>query len=216
MLELIHESEEFLNTKERITVDLMKDGRDFLENFEKNHAILKETTAIIYRFFKRCDKLPQNTFKLFIAAYFIVSRHPKAFPMHDSKENFCQKFGIKLSALEYSVRRIEEVLKLKKILDDKNYPYYFDPQRDLYFQLVKKIAESKVEAAMMNFLINHQPINSQIIAEELISEVIFEKKWYPEELFRQFFEILHVIIEDFLFNYEEYQEYIQLQHMYLI
>lgn len=216
MLELIHEKEEILNTKELITIDLMKDGQDFLENFEENHTILKQTTSLIYRFLKKCDKLPHNTLKFFIAAYYIILRHPKAFPLHDSKEEFCENFGIKLSALEYSVNRIEEVLKLKKILDDKNYPYYLNPNQDLCFHLIKKIAESKVESAMMNFLLYHKPINSQILAEELVSETILERKWYPEELFRQFFEIFIELVEENLKTYKEYKEYVELQKKYLL
>ena len=216
MLELIHEKEEILNTKELITIDLMKDGQDFLENFEENHTILRQTTSLIYHFLKKCDKLPHNTFKFFIAAYYIVLRHPKAFPLHDSKEEFCENFGIKPSSLEYTVSRIEEVMKLKKILDDKNYPYYLNPNKDLYFHLIKKIAETKVESAIMDFYLYHNPINSQILAEELVSEIIFEKKWYPEELFRQFFDVFLELVEEILKKSGEYNEYVELQKRYLL
>ncbi len=34
---------------------------------------------------------------------------------------------------------------------------------------------------MMNFLLCHQSINSQILSEELVYEVVFEQKAFPEE-----------------------------------
>jgi len=61
---------------------------------------------------------------------------------------------------------------------------------------------------MMSFLVMHQPINSQILTEELVNVVIFEQKAFPEELFRQLFEIAFEYVEaEFL----DYNEYLKLQ-----
>ena len=61
---------------------------------------------------------------------------------------------------------------------------------------------------MMSFLVWHQPINSQILTEELVNEAIFKQKAFPEELFRQLFEIAFEYVEN---EFLDYKEYIKLQ-----
>ncbi|MHA1842915.1 MAG: hypothetical protein ACTSWE_01440, partial [Promethearchaeota archaeon] len=206
MLEIIQENKSIYKTREIILIEFLKDGHDFLKEFEIDPILAQESISLIYHFFKKCSRIPHNAYKFFIAAYYIIERHPKAFPNHKSKKKFCKKFGIKVSALEYSVQRIESELSLIKILDDKNYPYYFQPRRDICFQLVKRIAEKKVDTAMMNFWLKNDIINPHFLTEELVNEIIFERKFYPEELFRQFYEIFYEVILNLLDQYEEYHE----------
>lgn len=204
MLELINLNQEVLNTKDRITIDLIKDGQEFLEEFDINRNFLLDAISIIYRFLKLNGKIPHNLYKFFIAAYYIISRHPRAFPLHESKKKFCRKFGIQPSSLDYSVEKIIGVLNIRKILDEKNYPYFFDLKTDVGFKLCKSIIKVEVERTMMNFLLYHQPINSQILAEDLIAKIIFEMEIFPEELFRQFYDVIFDLVEDSLQDYYEY------------
>jgi hypothetical protein len=214
MLELINIKQDKLNTKDQIIIDLLKDGLEFLEEYDIDYEIIIDTASIIYRFLKKNNKkIPHNLYKFFIAAFYIVSRHPQAFPAHESKKKFCKKFGIKLSSLDYSVEKLTYNLNYIKILDDKNYPYYMDLKTDIGFKLAKSIVKQEVDKAMMNFLLNHQPINAQILCEELITKLVFEMNIFPEELFRQFYEIIFELIERHL---KEYYEYIELQQNYFI
>lgn len=203
MLELIPQNQE-LNTRDQIIIDIIKDGKDFLEQFELNHRILLDAVSIIYRFLKINGKIPHNLYKFFIAAYYIVGRHPWTFPAHESKKRFCRRFGIQTSSLDYSVEKIIGTLKISKILDAKNYPYYLDKKNDVGFKLAKNVIKNEVDNAMMEFLIYNQPINSQILSEDLTNKIIFEMKIFPEELFRQFYEIILPLVEVFLHDYYEY------------
>ena len=106
----------------------------------------------------------------------MISRHPFSFPAHESKKNFCQKFGLPVSSLEYCVEKITDSLNYIKILDDMNFPYFVDPKRDISLNVIKKLIKSKVDKAMISFLLSHQSINSQILTEELVYEVIIEQK----------------------------------------
>ncbi len=213
MLELINENLELLNTKDRITIDLIKDGLEFMEQFEVKNELLLDTVSIVYRYLRITGKIPHNLYKYFIAAYYIVCRHPRAFPAHEPKKKFCQKFGMEENSLDYTVDRLVSVLELKKLLDDRNFPYFFYPRNDLGFKVAKRILKDNVEKAMMNFLLYSQPINSQILCEELVTKLIFEMEIFPEELLRQFYELLFDIIEKEL---RDYREYVQLQDRYFI
>ncbi|MFX1339584.1 MAG: hypothetical protein ACFFDK_13310 [Promethearchaeota archaeon] len=213
MLELINIKQDNLNTKDQIIIDFLKEGYEFLEGFDINYEIILDCISIIYRFLKNNSKVPHNLYKFFIAAYYIVFRHPQAFPAHESKKRFCKKFGIQQSSLDYSVEKLTYELNFVKILDDKNYPYYMDLKTDIGFKLAKSIVKQEVDKAMMNFLLNDQPINLQILCEELITKLVFEMNVFPEELFRQFYEIIFELIEIYL---KDYYEYIELQQNFFI
>jgi hypothetical protein len=213
MLELYTPDYEIINTKERITIDLLKDGQDFLEQFDINNDFLLDTSSLVYKYLRNNGKIPHNLFKFFIAAYYIISRHPFTFPAHETKQEYCEKFGLQVSSLEYCVEKITDSLNYIKILDDMNFPYFVDPKRDIALNVIKKLIKSKVDKAMMNFLLCHQSINSQILSEELVHEVVFEQKAFPEELFRQLYEIVFEYVErEFL----DYNQYIKMQKKYFI
>ena len=213
MLELLDVKKEKLNTKNQIIIDLLKDGQEFLEEFDISYEIIMDTVSLLYRFLSNSDKIPHNLYKFFIAAYYIISRHPQAFPAHDSKKKFCRKFGIQPNSLEYSVEKLICKLNIVKILDDKNYPYFLDLKSDIGFKLAKNIVKQEVDKAMMCFLLNHQPLNSQILCEDLITKLVFEMNIFPEELFRQFYEIIFDLVENYL---QDYYEYVELQQKFFI
>lgn len=212
MLELYTPQFEDINTKERITIDLIVDGQKFLQQYDINKELLLDTVSVVYKYLRTNGKIPHNLYKFFIAAYYIISRHPFAYPAHETKKTFCQKFEIQISALDYCVEKVVESLNYIRILDDMNFPYYIDPKRDISLNFIKSLIKSKVDKAMMNFLIYHQPINSQILAEELVNEAVFKQKAFPEELFRQLFDIAFEYIES---EFLEYKEYVRLQKRYL-
>lgn len=213
MLELYTSQYEDINTKERITIDLIKDGQEFLQQFDINMEYLVDTISVVYKYLRNNDKIPHNLFKFFIAAYYIISRHPFAFPVHEPKKDFCEKFNLPVSSLDYCVEKIVDSLNYIKILDDMNFPYFVDPKRDICLKFIKNLIKSKVNKAMMTFLVWHQPINSQILTEELVSKIIFEQKAFPEELFRQLFDIAFEYVEN---EFLDYKEYVKLQKKYFI
>ncbi len=213
MLELYPTNYEILNTKDRITVDLIKDGEEFLRQFDINQDFILDTVSLIYRYLRIKGKIPHNLYKFYIAAYYIVTRHPFAFPAHESKKDFCKKFNLQISSLEYCVDRFVSIFGYIKILDDMNFPYFIDPERDLSLEIIKNIVKSKIEAAMMKFLLYNKPINSQILTEELVSDIVFEHKAFPEELFRQLYDIISILIEE---EFTDHNEYVMLQQKYFI
>ncbi|MCK4384271.1 MAG: hypothetical protein KAW66_13310, partial [Candidatus Lokiarchaeota archaeon] len=80
MLELYIPDYEISNTKDRITIDLIKDGEEFLKQFDIDQDFVLDTVSLIYRYLRIKRKIPHNLYKFFIAAYYIVTRHPFAFP----------------------------------------------------------------------------------------------------------------------------------------
>jgi len=145
--------------------------------------------------------------------YYIVIRHPFAFPVHETKKEFCKRFNLEISSLEYCVDKIVSSFGYIKILDDMNFPYFIDPQRDLSLEIVKNIVKSKIETAMMKFLLYHKPLSSQILTEELVSDIVFEHHAFPEELFRQLYDIVSNLVEA---EFIEHNQYVKLQQKYFI
>ena len=213
MLELYTPDYEILNTKDRITIDLIKDGENFLKQFDINEDFILDTVSIIYRYLRIKGKVPHNLYKFYIAAYYIVTRHPFAFPVHETKKDFCKQFNLEISSLEYCVDKIVSRFGYIKILDDMNFPYFIDPERDLSLEIIKNIVKSKIEAAMMKFLLYNKPVNSQILTEQLVSDIVFEHKAFPEELFRQLYGIVSNLVEE---QFTDYNKYVLLQQKYFV
>ena len=213
MLELYPTEFEVINTKDRITIDLIKDGEDFLTQFDINKDFVLDTVSLVYRYLRANSKIPHNLYKFFIAAYYIVTRHPFAFPAHQSKKDFCKMFNLEISSLEYCVKKIISRFGYIKILDDMNFPYFIDPERDLSLEIIKNIVKSKIEATMMKFLLYNKPVNSQLLTEELVCDIIFEHKAFPEELFRQLYDIVSNLVEE---EFTDHNEYVMLQQKYFI
>ncbi len=213
MLELYPTNYEISNTKDRINIDLIKDGEEFLKKFDINQDFILDTVSLIYRYLRIKGKIPHNLYKFYIAAYYIVTRHPFAFPAHESKKDFCKKFNLQISSLEYCVEKIITIFGYIKILDDKNFPYFIDPKRDLSLSIIKNIVKSKIDASMMKFLLYNRPINSQILTEELVCDIVFEHKAFPEELFRQLYDIVATLVDE---EFTDYDDYVVLQQKYLI
>ncbi len=214
MLELAQYKEQILSTKDRITIDLIKQGEEFISEFDVCHGLLIDTVTIIYKYLKSIDTFPQNLFKFYIAAFYISARHPKAFPKHEKKADFCRKFGMKQSSLEYCVKKIVGTLNFITIYDDMNFPYYIDLENDIGYKLMANVIKQRTDKALMNFFLYHQPVNSQILAESLTNKVVNSMKLFPEGLFRQFFNLIFEMIEDQLQDF--YYNYIDLQKKYFI
>jgi len=89
----------------------------------------------------------------------------------------------------------------------------FDPERDLSLEIIKNIVKSKIESAMMKFLLYNKQVNSQILTEELVSDIVFEHKAFPEELFRQLYNIVSNLVEE---KFTDHNEYVMLQQKYFI
>ena len=213
MLELYQPEIEVLNTKDRITIDLIKDGEDFLTQFDIDKDFVLDTVSLAYRYLRAKSKIPHNLYKFFIGAYYIVTRHPFAFPAHESKKDSCSKFNLEISSLEYCVDKITSIFNYIKIFDDETFPYFIDPARDLSLKIIKNIVKTKIEATMMKFLLYDKPINSQLLTEELVCDIVFDHKAFPEELFRQLYDIIAVLVNE---EFSEHNKYIRMQQKYFI
>ena len=66
---------------------------------------------------------------------------------------------------------------------------------------------------MMKFLLYHKPLSSQILTEELVSDIVFEHHAFPEELFRQLYDIVSNLVEA---EFIEHNQYVKLQQKYFI
>ena len=66
MLELYPPQYKKINTKERITIDLIRDGQEFLQEFDINTEYLLDTISVVYKYLRNNGKIPHNLFKFFI------------------------------------------------------------------------------------------------------------------------------------------------------
>jgi len=197
---------ELINTKERVIVEIINKGQSHLEDLGIPKKISVYVSSIMFRFLQE-SKIPQNILNYFAAALYIAQRHPLSFPLHKKKSKFCNLYLIEESSLDYCVNELIRKLKFRKILDDKNYPYFIDPL-DLGLKVVKNLVKKECQETLMQFFSNSIPINTQILSEKLTTMSVFEMRVFHEELFRQIYEVIYDLVLDEL---KEYNDYINMQ-----
>jgi len=197
---------ELINTKERVIVEIINKGQSHLEDLGIPKKISVYVSSIMFRFLQE-SKIPQNFLNYFAAALYIAQRHPLSFPLHKKKSKFCNLYLIEESSLDYCVNELIRKLKFRKILDDKNYPYFIDPL-DLGLKVVKNLVKKECQETLMQFFSNSIPINTQILSEKLTTMSVFEMRVFHEELFRQIYEVIYDLVLDEL---KEYNDYINMQ-----
>ncbi len=197
---------ELINTKERVIVEIINKGQSHLEDLGIPKKLTVYASSIMFRFLQE-NKIPQKFLNYFSAALYIAQRHPLSFPLHKKKSKFCNLYLIEESSLDYCVNEIIRKLNFRKILDDKNYPYFIDPL-DLGLKVIKNLVKKECQEALMQFFSSSIPINTQILSEKLTTMSVFEMKIFHEELFRQIYEIIYDLVSSEL---KEYSDYVKLQ-----
>ena len=117
----------------------------------------------------------------------------------------------KAKALIGTVLRVKPLIKM---VDGKLDLFKSErTHKKVALSIIKNIVKSKIDASMMKFLLYNRPINSQILTEELVCDIVFEHKAFPEELFRQLYEIVATLVDE---EFTDYDEYAVLQQKYFI
>ncbi len=64
-----------------------------LEKYFINDKSLHEANSLIWNFYRvNNSSFPGDKSNFYIAGYYIISRHPDNFPVHETKEDFCNIF----------------------------------------------------------------------------------------------------------------------------
>jgi len=197
---------ELINTKERVIVEIINKGQLHLEDLGVPKKISVYASSIMFRYLQG-GKIPQNILNYFAGALYIAQRHPLSFPMHKKKSRFCSLYMIEKGSLDYCVNEIIRTLGFRKILDDKNYPYFLDPL-DLGLKIIKNMVEKECQEELMQFFNSSIPVDAQFLSEKLTTMVIFEMRVFHDELFRQIYEIIYELVSSEL---KEYNNYVKLQ-----
>ncbi len=197
---------ELINTKERVIVEIINKGQLHLEDLGVPKKISVYASSIMFRYLQE-GKIPQNILNYFVAALYIAKRHPLSFPMHKKKSRFCGLYMIEEGSLDYCVNEIIRTLGFRKILDDKNYPYFLDPL-DLGLKIIKNMVEKECQEELMQFFSSSIPVDAQFLSEKLTTMVIFEMRVFHDELFRQIYEIIYELVSSEL---KEYNNYVKIQ-----
>lgn len=197
---------ELANTKERVIVEIINKGQLHLEDLGVPKKISVYTSSIMFRYLEE-GRIPQSILNYFVAALYVAQRHPLSFPMHRKKSKFCDLYMIEEGSLDYCVNEIVRVLGFRKILDDKNYPYFLDPL-DLGLKIIKNMVEKECQEELVHFFRSSILVDAQFLSEKLTTMVIFEMRVFHDELFRQIYEIIYGLVSDEL---KEYNNYVKMQ-----
>lgn len=170
--------------------------------FYKDHGVKKSygyyAIDIIIRYLiKLGSSWPRERNVLYIAALYVASRHPFSHPNPTSRYDFAKRFGIKTSSINWYVTRITNELSFFKVYDSHSRPYFIDSSGIIHV-LSSTITKSRVNEYFIKQIVRDEPIDHNIIAEDIIAQLVDKLRLIPSIFRRELRRLILAFIEDYL------------------
>ncbi len=123
-------------------------------------------------------KLPKEEDAMFVAALYLVSRHPFSFANHTSKQEFAEQFGIKATSLDWYSENITEKLGFIRIYDYRHFPYYIDPE-GIINSVILSVVRLTVEELMVRTVLGVETFNEDEAVDGIVDRLIDRLKIVP-------------------------------------
>ena len=164
--------------------NIIKEANKIYKNFNLDIDIIPVALDIIIRYIKKTiPSEPREKNVLYLAAYYIVKRHPFAYPSYITRESFSIPFDIKTTSLDWYVNRILSDLNFIRIHDSQMKPYFID-RASLIFTVTHSIARSQLSEFLINAVINKKMHDVNIIVDDIVAILLDRLKILPE-IFRR-------------------------------
>ena len=149
----------FYETHRAEQLRLIREAYKFYVKNDVRDALAFGAVALIDRYL-RVAKLPKEEDAMFVAALYLISRHPFSFANHTSKQEFAEQFGIKASSLEWYSENLAEKLGFIRIYD-----FVIDDPKKMNKQLLR---------GLLNIALRNQPVIWELVTTQKEIEKIQE------------------------------------------
>lgn len=115
----------------RESLEVIQRGIAYLKRHDAPPQFLKYAATLLARYLQRARRTV-DPYVGAVAALFVASRHPLSYPNPESRENFCRRYHVKPSSMEWYLQLLVETLGLHVLRDDQHFPYFLDPEGVAY------------------------------------------------------------------------------------
>ena len=199
--------QEYLNLPIALKNDYMKSYVKEAYKFYKENKVKQTYTfyaidIIIRYLIKLGSSWPRERNVLYIAALYIADRHPFSHPNPTSRYEFAKRFHIKTSSINWYVTRITQELNFFKLFDSHSRPYFIDSSGIIHV-LSASISRSQVNKYFIRHVALEEPIEKNIIVDDIVSQIIDKLKLVPLIFRRELRRLIFSFIEEVLQDYSE-------------
>ncbi|MGQ9721124.1 MAG: hypothetical protein ACUVXA_07360 [Candidatus Jordarchaeum sp.] len=169
---------------------LIKEAYKYYVKNDVRDALAFGALSLINKYLQ-VAKLPKEEDAMFIAALYLISRHPFSFANHTSKQEFAEQFGIKATSLDWYSENITEKLGLIRIYDYRHFPYYIEPE-GIINSVILSVVRLTVEELMVRTLLGVETFNEDEAIDGIVDRLVERLKIVPN-VFKQ--EIRRIVSE---------------------
>jgi len=167
----------FYETHRAEQLRLIREAYKFYVKNDVRDALAFGAIALIDRYL-RVAKLPKEEDAMFVAALYLISRHPFSFANHTSKQEFAEQFGIKASSLEWYSENLAEKLGFIRIYDYRHFPYYIDPE-GVINSVILSVVRLTVEELMIRTVLGVEVFDEDEAIDGIVDRLVDRLKIVP-------------------------------------
>ncbi|MEX2706319.1 MAG: hypothetical protein ACTSSA_02920 [Candidatus Freyarchaeota archaeon] len=167
----------FYETHRAEQLRLIREAYKFYVKNDVRDALAFGAVALIDRYL-RVAKLPKEEDAMFVAALYLISRHPFSFANHTSKQEFAEQFGIKASSLEWYSENLAEKLGFIRIYDYRHFPYYIDPE-GVINSVILSVVRLTVEELMIRTVLGVEVFDEDEAIDGIVDRLVDRLKIVP-------------------------------------
>ena len=156
---------------------LIKEAYKFYVKNDVRDVLAFGAVTLLNRYL-RVAKLPKEDVAMFVAALYLVSRHPFSFANHTSKQEFAEQFGIKATSLEWYSENLADKLGFIRIYDYRHFPYYIDPE-GVINSVILSVVRLTVEELAVRTLLGVETFEENEAIEGIVDRLVDRLKIVP-------------------------------------
>jgi len=185
----------FQKKSSKFSTNILKDDcRLYLQKgFDTESAI--KAIDLLQRFFK-FNYPTQDTEKnaIFAAAIYIVSRSPSTFPNDMSIPQFSKIFNVKATSIEWFLKKIIKKLKIIKIHDLRNYPYFID-SKSVIAKVIESVTYKELTTTKIKDILGLDKYDKDTVASSVVDELMYRLKILPSVFKLSLYKLIYQLIE---------------------
>lgn len=160
-------------------LNLIKEAYKFYVKNDVRDALAFGAISLINKYLELA-KLPKEEDAMFVAALYLISRHPFSFANHTSKQEFAEQFGIKATSLEWYSENLAEKLGFIRIYDYRHFPYYIDPE-GVINSVILSVVRLTVDELMVRTVLGVETFTEDEAIDRIVDRLVERLKIVPNE-----------------------------------
>ncbi|GAB4319934.1 MAG: hypothetical protein Kow0069_23630 [Promethearchaeota archaeon] len=140
-----------LLARPKVALEFLRACMAELEGIDAARPLKSYAGTLLARFLKATKVPPSDPRACAVAALYVASRHPLSHPHPETRGEFVERYGARAAGVEWFLGRLLDALGIVVLRDERNCPYYLDPE-GMVLSVLRSLARAKAREALLEDL----------------------------------------------------------------